>query len=193
MSRARVWTFGVIGLAAVWLVALAAMTYARAQAVTAEKVVATLRAADLEAMSDSQRRELIGQIAADVNRLSFEDRRDPRVQEELRDLFVAMTPQERQHYLDLVLPRGMAQMMDAINAMPRHERQAMVERALADMKRGMNDEDQQRAEREIGEETLQRIVDEGLRSYMRDASAESKLDLEPLITQMQRQMRRFDR
>jgi hypothetical protein len=190
MNRRRIWIIGSGILAAVWLVAVAAIAFARSQAVTADKVIAFVEMTDLTTLSAEQRRTHIEALAARINRLPFEERRNPALEQHLRDVFVGMTPEERSHYLDLVLPRGMQQMMDAINTMPRHERQAMVDRALQDMERGRNDADRRRAEEEIGQDALQRIVDEGLRSYMRDATAEAKLDLEPLILQMQRQMRK---
>ncbi|MCG8508170.1 MAG: hypothetical protein MI741_02975, partial [Rhodospirillales bacterium] len=52
------------------------------------------------------------------------------------------------------------------------------------------EEDLARAKEEIGENAVQRIVDEGFHSLMSEASAEAKLDLAPLIEQMQRQIER---
>ncbi len=191
MTRSRVWIIGGGCLAAVWIVAVAVIVYARSQTMTAQKVMAFVEATDVDTLPADERMRHVEAIAARVNRLPYEERRDPQLEEQLRQTFVAMTPEERARYLDLVLPNGMQQMMDAINKMPRDERQAMVDRALADMQRGRNDAERRRAEDEIGAEAMQRIVDEGLRSYMRDATAEAKLDLEPLIAQMQVQMRRI--
>lgn len=177
----------------VWSVALGAMAWARSAEVTAEKVVAVLDDQPLTGLPDADRMERVEALAGMVNRLPFEARREAELERRLRERFAEMTQAERGRYLDLVLPRGLQQMMDAINRMPRDERQAMVDEALVEMKKGQRDPQQRAFEEQVGDEQLQRIVDEGLRSYLRDASAEAKLDLQPLIEQMQVQMRRLDR
>ena len=192
-TRTRIWVVGAVALAGVWGVALGAMAWARSAEVTAERVVAALEEQPLTDLPDDERMRRVEALAGLVNRLPFEARRDEALQRRLRERFAEMTAGERSRYLDLVLPRGLQQMMDAINRMPRDERQAMVDEALVEMKKGQRDPEQRAFEEQVGEDQLQRIVDEGLRSYLRDASAEAKLDLQPLIEQMQVQMRRLDR
>ena len=193
MNRARVWIGGCVALAAVWAVALGAMAWARSAAVTAEDVLLLVESQPLADLAPGDRAARLEQLADRVNRLPLEARRDEALQRALRDEFLAMTDAERSAYLDRTLPRGMTQMMDAINAMSPDKRRQMVDEALAQMRRDRSDPEVQRFEREVDEQTLQRIVDEGLRSYLRDASAQSKLDLQPLIEQMQVNMQELNR
>lgn len=192
-NHRRVWVLGLILLVGVWSVALAAMAWARSAEATPAKVIALLDESPLEGLDAGERMRRVEQLAAMVNRLPFEARRDPQLQRLLRDRFAVMSVEERSRYLDLVLPRGLQQMMDAINQMPRDQRRAMVDEALIEIRKGQRDPEQQAFEEQVGQEQLQRIVDEGLRAYLRDASAEAKLDLQPLIEQMQQQMRKLDR
>ena len=80
------------------------------------------------------------------------------------------------------------QMMNAFNDMERPERKQLVERTL----KRMRDDDGERVQLQRLEETdpaaTERIVNEGLRAYYQEASAETKLDLAPLMEQMQRNL-----
>lgn len=193
MDRRRTWIIGALCIAAAWAVAIAVIAVARGQAVTAEKVRAFVEANPLSELEGEDRTEHIEALAERMNRLPFDERQDPAVQSAARRQFLAMTPEERLRYLDLVLPRGMQQMMEAINDMPRDERKKLVDRALADMQGREGDERRGRMEEQVGGDAMQKIVDEGLRSYLSDASPEAKLDLEPLVLQMQRNLQRAHR
>lgn len=188
--RNRPWLVGGAVLAAVWLLAIAGIAIARSQAVTLEEVVAFAREVSLDGLSAEERRQRIDELAAKVNALEFDGRRRGEIRDAVRDRFAEMTPAERSAYIEATLPRGMQQMMQAVNEMPREERRALVERALADMRGREGEAERQRMEEEVGRETVDRIVEEGMKSFMRDASAESKLDLQPLIEQMQVNLRR---
>lgn len=191
--RTRIWIIGIALLAGVWALAWGAMRWAGAAQVTATRVIEQLESQPLADLSPEQRMRRVESLATMINRLPFEERRDPRLQQRLRERFVEMSPAERERYLDLALPRGLQQMMEAINRMPRDQRRAMVDEAMAELNRSRHDPAAREWERQIDPAQVQRIVDEGLRSYLRDATAETKLDLQPLIEQMQHQMRRLDR
>lgn len=193
MRRRRTWAIGILAIVAIWALALAAMAIARGREVTVASVVRLVRERPLARMRPDERLARVEALAARVNRLSFEQRRDSQLQAAVRDAFRAMDAPERSRYIDLTLPPGLKQMMQAINEMPRDERRRLVEEAVD----GMRDRGRHRGDvlddREIPQETRQRIIDEGLKSYLRDASAEAKLDLQPLIEQMQRYMQKLDR
>ena len=91
-----------------------------------------------------------------------------------------MNRNEQDQYLDRTLPQGFEQMMQAINEMSREQRRALVNEALRDM-----NEEIARGTPRREDLPMQRIIDEGMRSYLSDASAEAKLDLQPLIQRMQ--------
>ncbi len=102
---------------------------------------------------------------------------------ELEEFYTGLNPDEQAKFLDLTLPAGFQQMMQAFNDMPRDRRQRIVENALKEMRKNPDN----RTER-LDDEQARKVIDHGLRSYYSDASAETKLDLAPLIEQMQRNL-----
>lgn len=193
MNRKRTILIGILGLLAVWVIAGAVVLFAQSQKVTPEKVVAYLGGADLDAMSDADRSAWIDGLASRVNRLDFEQRRNGSIERGVRDAFFQMTPNERRRYLDQTLPQGFKEMFAAINEMPREERQKLVERALDDIRKAEASGENERFEDEVDQEMVQQVVDEGMKQYLSEASAEAKLDMQPLIEAMQGRLRRVGR
>ena len=181
----RVWKWGVLALAGVWLLAGLGFWIVRAQRMTAAKAVTYLHAHPLPGRSPAERAQVIAGMATRVNQLSFEERQKFRYEGRLREWFEAMTAAERLQYLDLTLPKGMKQMMEAFNKMPPEKRKQIVSRAVADMGRVRDETGSPEAQQAMSDENLKRIVDEGMKTFIRDANAETKLDLQPLIEQMQ--------
>ncbi len=188
MTRRRIWTIGGLALLGVWAVAGIAILVARSQRMTAEKTLAYAHDHSLEGKSDADRAEIIEGLADRVNRLSFDERQKFRHQDDLRAMFEKMTPAERLRYLDLTLPRGMKQMMEAFNKMEPDKRRQLVNRAVNDLTRARDEagpKDQDRLRTSLNDQTTQKIINEGMKSFLSDATAETKLDLQPLIEQMQ--------
>jgi len=184
MNRTRTVTIGLLLIALLWAVALAGMRWADEQRVTAEKLAAFIESTDLASLSGEQRRGFIDDLADRVNRLPFEQRRDLRLDRTLERTFFAMTEAERDRYLDLTLPRGLSQMMEALNNMTTDQRREIVDRALEDLRRAERDRGRTGEDR-LGEQAARRIINEGMASYFSDASAETKIDLQPVIEQIQ--------
>ena len=187
MQRRKTWVFGIAVLAAVWALAVSVMGLARARRMTPEKIAAYTEQRSLPEMSAHERKSFVEGLARRMNRLDYEGRRRFRLQRTLHDVFAQMTDEERLRYLDLTLPNGFKKMMEAFNEMPRKERTKLVHRAVRDLEEaaGAIDQDRPREWTAFSEEATQKIVDEGLRAYMLEASASSKVDLQPLIEQMQ--------
>lgn len=192
MNRKRTVLYGIACLAGLWVLVLTAMAMARSRQVTAEKVIAYVDANPLTQNDTPEtRQKTIAGLADRMNRLEYEDRRKLQANRSLEAVFVAMTDAERLAFLELTLPRGMTQMMEAFNDMPRERRQRMVRDAMAELERastpGSGPGIGSRADRRPGldDAAVQRIIEQGLKSYFGDASAEAKLDLQPLIEQLQ--------
>ena len=102
----------------------------------------------------------------------------------LDGFFRSLTPEEQGRFLDLTLPTGFKQMMEAFNKMDPEKRKRFVKKALEDMER-----DAERGEQPpVDDEVMQKMVEQGLRSYYSDATADVKMDLAPLIEQMQKNL-----
>ncbi|MEM0913196.1 MAG: hypothetical protein AAGB29_15045 [Planctomycetota bacterium] len=187
MARRKTWLMLIAALAAIWGGLGVIAWLSSATAPTADRVVAYLDDHPLDAATD--REAIIDGLASRVNRLDFDQRQDPALRERIESTFGAMTPAERNRYIDAVLPKGMEQLIAAINAMDREERQQLVDNALTEIRRARAEgPDPERAER-MESEAFQRVVDEGMRNYLSSASAEAKLDLEPVVMEMQNMLR----
>ena len=81
--------------------------------------------------------------------------------------------------------------MKAFNKMPREERQKLVQQSMNDMKKSENDDRNMKKLKEEDEKVFETVVEKGLGSYYQDASAETKMDLAPLMEQMQQRLRGF--
>jgi 7-keto-8-aminopelargonate synthetase-like enzyme len=80
-------------------------------------------------------------------------------------------------------------MMKAFNQMSREDRKKAVDKALVDMKRNNADDRNMDKLRQDDQQVFETVVEKGLSAYYEDASTETKLDLEPLMEQMQRRLR----
>ena len=75
--------------------------------------------------------------------------------------------------------------------MDREERKRVVAQAQRDMQRNTVDDQNMRRLEEEDEKVFENVVEKGLGAYYEDASAETKIDLAPLMEQMQQRMRGF--
>ena len=158
---------------------------------TPADVVAFAERQDFSALSAKERRAIVDKLASRVNRLSFEQRRDPELQRSIRDMFEQMNEQERLRYVDRVLPKGIDQLFESINAMEPEERRALVDETLSDMRRDLDRATQSEIQARIEDPAFKRVIDRGMKAYLSEASAETKLDLEPLIHAMQSELRQL--
>jgi hypothetical protein len=117
----------------------------------------------------------------------MEERRQTREQEVFQRSFELMTEQEQGAFLEATLPSRMRQMMEAFAQMEPDERERWIQRALSDLKE-VSTED---LENGFQEAHTQRIVEHGLKSYYEDASAQTRLELAPLMEQLQQRLRRL--
>ncbi len=184
-TRRQLWLWTILGVAAAWIAAVAGIMIFRGQRVTAEKVVGYLEEKPLRSLSVEERARRIEGLAARVNRLSFDERQKFRLEKRIRRTFLEMTDAERARYLDLTLPRSMRNMMDAFNQMPPHKRKQVVNRAVVELSRASEQGDRVEMEKALGDENLKKIAAEGMKAFLSEANSQTKLDLQPLIEQVQ--------
>lgn len=168
-------------LAGVWIIAAVTIHFAHAAKPTAESVSAYLDKTDLAA-SGSRRAAIIEQTESMYNRLTFEERQKVQRQGKTRDFFKSLTPDEQEAFLDATLPSGFKQLMESFNKMEPAKRKEVVQRALEEMQKHEGEPPPPGRDDKLA----QHVVDQGLRSFYKDANAESKMDLAPLIEQMQK-------
>ncbi len=171
-------------LAAIWLIAGGVIFFARSAKVTPESLVAYVEAHALDGKAPRDRAKIIEKTATQLNQLGYEDRQQFRMGRRLDGFFRALTPEEQGRFLDLTLPAGFKQMMEALNKMTPEKRQKFVDRALTDMKKR---EGERPPDAQL-DATAKKIIDQGFKSFYSEASADVKMDVAPLIEQLQKNL-----
>jgi len=172
-------------VAAVWLVAAVVIHIAHTRQPTAESVGAYAHSVDLDTLQGDARARAIAKMEELFNRVSFEDRQQLDRERVGRDFLHKLTPSEQDAYLDATLPTGFQQLMESFNKMDPVKRKQLVADALARMK---EHEGEGPPPGDQDSHLAQHVVDQGLKSFYRDANADVKLDLAPLVEQMQRNL-----
>jgi len=171
-----------LALLGIWAVAGGVIYWARAEKPTPQSIAAYMRSADITSKTGADRDKVIHRVEEMFNGISYEDRQELRSEGLTNHFFGSLTPDEQGQFLDATLPTGFKQMMDSFNKMDHARRKQFVDRALARMRQ----DEGERPPPNLDDKNVQRIVDQGLRSFYSDANADVKLDLAPLIEQMQR-------
>ena len=172
-------------VAAVWLVVAVVVHIASNSQPTVASVAAYEKSVDLDHLQGADRAKAITRMEGMVNRITFADRQQLDRQHVMRDFLHKLTPDEQDAYLDATLPTGFQQLMDSFNKMDPAKRKQIVSDALQRMK---DHEDDPKRPGGPDSNIAQHVVDQGLKSFYRDANADVKLDLAPLIEQMQHNM-----
>jgi len=180
------WLKFLIVLVAIWAVIAGVILWARSVKPTPESVMRYVDAHPAAGASPSDRANALEKIAAELNQLTYEERREVRMSRKLDAYFRALPRDDQNRFLDLTLPTGFKQMMDALNKMTPEKRKQFVNKALEDMKKHEGDEVPE-DKRQL-DANGQKIIDQGFRSFYSDASAATKMDVAPLIEQLQRNM-----
>jgi hypothetical protein len=176
-------------LVVVWVIVGGLIWLARANKVTPESLMAYVEAHPVEGKSAHDRAKTLESVAKRLNRLTFEERREVRLSRRLDSFFKSLNPDEQTRFLDLTLPEGFRQMMDALNKMDRVKRKAFVDRTLEQLRKEEGSEEAR--ERFEKDGTVEKIIDQGLKSFYSEASAETKMDVAPILEQMQRNLQSF--
>lgn len=180
---------GIVALVLLWGIAYAIVSWAGSIRPTPEKIVAYIDADPLEGLEDPEKRkEVIGTLATMLNELEPSELRlleENRENYSRRDFFEQLSPDEQFYFLEKRVGRAFQQMMQSFNDMDRDERKKVVERSL---KRMQEQNGGPGRLEEADPELAEKITGAGLKAYYEDASAETKIDLAPLLEEMQRSM-----
>ena len=188
MRRSRILLQTALLLVLIWGGVMALRAFAGSKQVTAEKVNREIEAAAFEDWSereatDPAREKKLREIAGLVNRLDFAERRKTRDDRTTEGFFRRMSPSEKKLFIDLTVRESMGKFMEAIDALPPEKRKEFVKQGLSEIESGKTEEEMARA-RELGDDLLETIAGEGMRAYFEKASADTKLDLAPLLESM---------
>jgi len=197
MARKDVFIKAAVTLLLVWSLVWIVRAYAGTRKITAERVnreVASSNFDDWSAeksppnASEGQRRDKeLRKIASLVNRLDFQEREKNRGNRSGETFFRNLSPSEKSLFVDLTITESMGQFMDALDAMKPDQRKKFVEQGLKEINEGRTGADMARAD-ELSSDLLDKISQEGMKAYFDKSSADTKLDLAPLMEAMNETM-----
>jgi hypothetical protein len=198
-QRYRPLVYGLVAVVAVWLVAWAGFSLARSSKVTAEKVRTYLRTVDLSKLSGAERAKVLRKLADQLNALSYEERRQARLDREWRRWFEAMTADEKGSFIEATMPTGVKQMMASFEQLPVERRRRAIEDSLKRLREAQqnleNQEPDQTASAQgtnapppLSEELQRKIATTGLRTFYTESSAQTRAELAPILEELQRTM-----
>ncbi|MEN8695180.1 MAG: hypothetical protein ACN4GG_12080 [Akkermansiaceae bacterium] len=178
---------GGILLVSIWFLVWGVTTWTDGRKATAERVSEMIDESAFDDWSQemgsevdvSKRRERLEDIAKVLNRLDLRQRDRLRENRSGIKLFTRLSTEEKIYFVELTLTQSMKRMMEAFDKMPEKERERLVEKSLRDLQ-GQGGEDLVRLQEE-DPEVIDRIVKKGLGAYYQNASADTKMDLAPLM------------
>ncbi len=173
-------------LLVIWAMVGGVIYWARGAKPTPDTVMNYLAQHPVASQSAGERGKVLEKVAVQLNQLAYEERREVRMSRKLDGFFRELTPEEQNRFLDLTLPTGFKQMMEALNKMTPEKRKAFVNKALEDMKKHEGEEPPDG--RKDLDANGQKIIDQGFRSFYSEANAEVKMDVAPLVEQLQKNL-----
>lgn len=184
-------------LLVVWGCVWAVRSYAGSRKITAERVnreVETANFADWsgqanapDAAEAARREKELRKIATMVNGLDFEEREKNRDNRGGENFFRKLAPAEKSLFIELTVMETMSRFMEALDAMKPGQRKKFVEQGLRDIREGRTEAEMARAD-ELGDDLLDKISQGGMKAYFEKSSADTKLDLAPLMEAMNETM-----
>jgi hypothetical protein len=137
---------------------------------------------------EAKRREgALRDIAGMVNRLDFQEREKNRENRSGEAFFRKLSPKEKSLFIELTVMESMSRFMQSLDAMTPEQRKKFVEQGLKEIREGRTEAEMARAD-ELGEDLLNKISEEGMKAYFQKSSADTKLDLAPLMEAMNEAM-----
>ncbi len=187
----------IILLVLVWGCVWGIRAYAGSRKITAELInrqVAEAKFQDWSGINtppdaaEAKRRESeLREIAENVNRLDFQEREKNRENRSGENFFRVLSPAEKSLFIDLTIVESMGRFMESLDAMKPEQRKSFVEKGLKEIQQGRTQEEMARAD-QLGADLLEKISQEGMRAYFKKSSADTKLDLAPLMEAMNETM-----
>lgn len=191
MGRRSVVLKALTALVLVWAVVWGVRTWAGSRKITADRVTKEITTSGFQDWSGGDgsadeaaaREKELRRIADLTNRLDFQEREKNRENRTGEEFFKKLSPREKTLFVDLTVMESMTRFMEALDGLPPAERRKFVQQALKEIDEGKTAEEMARAEA-LGENLLERISEEGMKAYFEKASADTKLDLAPLMEAM---------
>jgi len=137
---------------------------------------------------EARRREAeIRRLADLFNRLDFQEREKNREGRAGESFFRKLAAGEKSLFIQLTVVESMSRFMESLDGMKPQQRRQFVEQGLKEIQQGRTGLEMERADK-LGADLLDKISQEGMRAYFEKSSADTKLDLAPLMEAMNEAM-----
>lgn len=198
--------WGGLALVLVWGLVVAGWRWAEAVKVTPERVRAFLASVDLKNLSAADRASALRRLADQLNALSWEDRRQLRLDGTLAAWLEAMNEEEQLAFVEATLPTGMTQMLTAFDELPEDRRRRIIEESVSRLRTeqerwlaeggesagetgdGGGEDGEPGPTAGLSPEMEEKVRTLGLQTFYRESSAQAKAELAPLLEELQRSM-----
>ncbi len=179
-----------VAIVAIWLLAWGGYAFAKSRKITAEKVAAAVSQTDLSKLSPDARRKMLRRLAAMMNSLPIEERRNARMESDWDKFFATMTEDERVEFIESTLPTGVKQMLASFEELPADRRSRIIRDSIKRLQESRDQlQSQGRQPRPpLSDESQKRITAIGLGAFYSQSSAQTKAEVAPLLEELQRAM-----
>jgi hypothetical protein len=194
MSRQRIWITASLCLAAIWSLVAVVMKKTDDQVSWPTKVLGLMEEAPWlngAPLEDSKRRQYLADVMMNMQRLDAGQRRNLREdgQESMNRFFESLSDEEQKEYVNRLIEPLLDVIDQGLKAMPAEERKRIVARMRSDTKgmRGIEPPRDRIAEQD--REFVDSLVAEDPILFLREASVKQKLELAPILEDMQLRVR----
>ena len=180
-----------VALALVWSAVAALSAWMDASIPTAGKLLAYVDGRPLE---KHPRGDVVESVAADYVRLSFLQKRELRAPEaggRFDGFLSQLTGPEKARFVELALPRGFRDLLDGFGKMDQRERQKNLDRSRRELLENIGDSPAKLMIEAAGPALVKQIAEKGLGPFFDALPPDAKLQLLPMIEQMQNNARQL--
>jgi hypothetical protein len=178
----------------VWLLAWAGYYLAKKSKMTADRVYAYQNSLDLEKMSAEERRKALQALVDKLNALSPDERDRWRFDQ---DWFRRLSDEEKSWFIEAFLPGEMKRALSFFERQPKEKQQKDIDDMLHDLREHAANPGRRSGGRSddtngplISPELDKKVRTMGLNALYSQGSAQTKVELAPLLLEVQRQMER---
>ena len=163
--------------------------------ITPEKIIALLKAAPWKngrKPAPAERKAFLESVVANVNKLTFDGQRHLRDEgrNETEDFVLDLTEDERKWFVAQTVERRFQAVMKAFKVMSLDERRKVINGAKNDMHKNDRGVESLDGLVKDDEKAFENIIAQGIGEYYEKGDDKRKLQLAPLLSEMQTRMRR---
>ena len=163
--------------------------------ITPEKVIALLKAAPWKngrKPAPAERKAFLESVVANVNKLTFDGQRHLRDEgrNETEDFVLDLTEAERKWFVAQTVERRFQAVMKSFKVMSLDERRKVINGAKNDMRKNDRGVESLDGLVKDDEKAFENIIAQGIGEYYEKGDDKRKLQLAPLLSEMQTRMRR---